>query len=442
MVNNCVSSCAPTITMCHTSFKCPEFCPEPHLSLRNKIYYCRMELPATNGKRNVLRFSLSTDNYYEASQMIKDIKQYLKNISMLDQLYKRLTLEKIYTNTNDSTNSSYVYVLSKDNDVELLKNIKSLYDDCMIKDLDDDLEYYKLDTQAQIISSRSDMKRVERFNPCNMQEANVWKRCLWNVAYIKKVLDKVGQIITQIQNILYPQDMIPPQAQSLPQPSPQPLSVQNISVAPSIPHHTIQEVLDILAIDLKHNVSKDTLTRKLQDITKVLSNAGINIDDNYDKLNNKKTINEIEISIKGIKKIGAKAINRRILSMNEFIKSANKLEPDYYQLYQLDHIQIKKGTASKISKTYLPFTQEELVQMFDPEYKIFKKHPDIFWACMIALYCGARTNGATTLRYTDIVDQGGIKCFDFKLDDDSDVEDPDYDPFKKLKNAEIGRAHV
>ncbi|MBR1680448.1 hypothetical protein IJ707_01510, partial [bacterium] len=93
-----------------------------------------MELPATNGKRNVLRFSLSTDNYYEASQMIKDIKQYLKNISMLDQLYKRLTLEKIYTNTNDSTNSSYVYVLSKDNDVELLKNIKSLYDDCMIKD--------------------------------------------------------------------------------------------------------------------------------------------------------------------------------------------------------------------------------------------------------------------------------------------------------------------
>ena len=52
---------------------------------------------------------------------------------------------------------------------------------------------------------------------------------------------------------------------------------------------------------------------------------------------------------------------------------------------------------------------------------------------MIALYCGARTNGATTLRYTDIVDQGGIKCFDFKLDDDSDVEDPDYDPYIKYK---------
>ena len=79
MVKNCVTSCVPTITMCHTSFKSPEFCPEPHLSLRNKIYYCRMELPVTNGKRNILRFSLSTGNYYEALQMIKDILS-LRNI--------------------------------------------------------------------------------------------------------------------------------------------------------------------------------------------------------------------------------------------------------------------------------------------------------------------------------------------------------------------------
>ena len=310
-----------------------------------------MELPATNGKRNILRFSLSTDNYYEASQMIKDIKQYLNNISRLDQLYKRLTLEKIYTNTNDSTNSSYVYVLSKDNDVELLKNIKSLYDECMLDDLNSDLEYYKLNTQAQIISSQADIKNVEHFNPWSVDGGKVWKKCLWQIDHIKKVLDKVGKIIVQIQNILYPQDMIPPQAQPLLQTSPQPLSVQNISVAPSIPHHTIQEVLDRLAIDLKHNVGRDTLTRKIQDIQSVLSNAGINIDDNYDKLNNQKTINEIEISIKGIEKIGAKAINRRILSMNEFIKSANKLEPEYYKLYHLDHIQIKKGTASKASKS-------------------------------------------------------------------------------------------
>lgn len=422
--------------MCHTSLKSPEFCPEPHLSLRNKIYYCRMELPATKGKRNVLRFSLSTDNYYEASQMIKDIKQYLKNISRLDQLYKRLTLEKIYTNTNDSTNSSYVYVLSKDNDVELLKNIKSLYDDCMINDLDDNLEYYKLDTQAQIISSRSDVKRVERFNPCNMQEANVWKRCLWNVAYIKKVLDKVGQIITQIQNIFYPQDMIPPQAQSLPQTSPQPSSVQHI---PVIPHHTIQEVLDRLAIDLKLTVGKETAERKFSAIKKILFGMGISLDDDYNKLNNQKTINEIETNIKGIAKLGAKAINHRILSINEFIKSANKLEPEYYKLYTLDNIPIKKGTAAKISKTYLPFTQEELMKIFDPKYKIFKKHPDIFYSVLIALLCGARTNGATTLRYTDIRDQDGIKCFDFKVDDDSDVEDSDYDPIKKLKSASTVR---
>jgi len=434
MVNNCVSSCAPTITMCHTSLKSPEFCPEPHLSLRNKIYYCRMELPATNGKRNVLRFSLSTDNYYEALQMIKDIKQYIEKINQLNRLYGQLKMEKRYVQNSNST-VAYDNVVSKDNDVELLKQIKSLYDDCFRNDLDNDLLLYRLTTKEKIQDCRNESDNRQDI-PIDYDGDARWRKCKSNIIQIRNVLDKVGKIIVQIQNILYPQDMIPPQAQSLPQTSPQPSSVQHI---PVIPHHTIQEVLDRLEINLKRSVTKDTLDRKLKAVEKILSGMGITLYDDYSKLNNQKTINEIETNIKGIAKLGAKAINHRILSINEFIKSANKLEPEYYKLYTLDNIPIKKGTAAKISKTYLPFTQEELIKIFDPKYKIFKKHPDIFYSVLIALLCGARTNGATTLRYTDIRDQDGIKCFDFKVDDDSDVEDSDYDPIKKLKSASTVR---
>lgn len=422
MVKNCDTKWDSCIKIYQPSIKYPE----PHLLLRYRTYYCRLELPKINKKRKFLRFSLHTENYYWASQMIKDIQKYIQNVYLLDHLYNYLVIEKMYTDANDSTRQSYVTVLGNDNDVELLKRIKSLYDECTL----DDFEYYKLTTRAQGIISGDAKEKVEHFNPWNIDGGKIWKRYICKIDQVKKVLDKVGNIIIQIHNIIYHQATISAQNQILLQT----LSTQ-MPVTKSIIHHTVKEVMDRLEIDLKRKVGKDTLKRKIQDIQNVLSNAGISVDDNYDKLNNQKTINEIETSIKGIVKIGVKAINRRILSMNEFIKSAHKLEPDYYRLYTIEQIYVKKSAASNQPKTYLPFTKEELIKMFDPKYEIFKKHPQIFFSVLMGLYCGCRSNGATTLRYTDIVEVEGIKCFDFKLDDDSNVEDPDYDPIKKLKTA-------
>ena len=323
MVKNCDTKWDSYIKIYNPSIKSPE----PHLLLRYRTYYCRLELPKINKKRKFLRFSLHTDNYYWALQMIKDMQKYLQNIHLLDHLYNYLAIEKMYTNANESTRQSYVLVLSKDNDVELLRRIKSIYDDCTL----DDFEYYKLTTQ---------------FNPWNIDGGKIWKRYICKIDHVKKVLDKVGNIIIQIHNIIYHQATISTQNQILLQT----LSTQ-IPVTKSIIQHTVKEVMDRLEIDLKRKVGKDTLKRKIQDIQSVLSNAGISIDDNYDKLNNQKTINEIETSIKGIVKIGVKAINRRILSMNEFIKSAHKLEPDYYRLYTIEQIYVKKSAASNQPKT-------------------------------------------------------------------------------------------
>lgn len=427
MVKNCDTKWDSCIKIYHPSIKYPE----PHLLLRYRTYYCRLELPKINKKRKFLRFSLHTENYYWASQMIKDIQKYLQNVYLLDHLYNYLVIERIYIDANDSTRQSYVTVLGNDNDVELLKRIKSLYDECTL----DDFEYYKLTTRAQGMISGDTKEKVEHFNLWNIDGGKIWKRHLYKIDPVKKVLDKVSNIIIQIHNVLYHQATLSPQ---LPQTLYQTLPTQ-MPTTKSVIHHTVKDVMDRLEIDLKHKVTKDTLVRKFQDIQSVLSKVSISIDDDYDKLNSQKTINEVETSIKGISKIGAKAINRRILSMNEFIKSANKLEPEYYKLYKIEQIYVKKSAASNKPKTYLPFTQEELIQMFDPKYTIFKKHPDIFYSVLIALFCGARTNGGTTLRYTDIINKEGIQCFDFKLDDDSDVEAPDYDPIKKLKTADSVR---
>ena len=134
MVKNCDTKWDSCIKIYQPSIKSPE----PHLLLRYRTYYCRLELPKINKKRKFLRFSLHTENYYWASQMIKDIQKYIQNVYLLDHLYNYLVIEKMYTDANDSTRQSYVTVLGNDNDVELLKRIKSLYDECTL----DDFEYY------------------------------------------------------------------------------------------------------------------------------------------------------------------------------------------------------------------------------------------------------------------------------------------------------------
>jgi hypothetical protein len=175
--------------------------------------------------------------------------------------------------------------------------------------------------------------------------------------------------------------------------------------------------------------------RAKKEIEKLLFDVGINLDGLYDEINNQKAINQIEEYIINIPKIGAKARNRRIRHINNLVTTANKIEPDLYEKYSIDTISEKGNSAQIQHNTYLPYSNAELIKIFNPEEKIFKRHPDIFYGILIGMYCGGRTNGATTLRYTDITDDNeeGIKCFDFKMDE-PDV-DPDEDTLKKLKNS-------
>ena len=190
----------------------------PHLYLNGRIFWCRFELPKVNGKRRFKRFSLRTDNYYEARQMIIDMQKYIEKIHQLSRLYHQLKIEKIYAKDNNAV-VAYDYVLSKDNDVELLKQVKSLYDDCFRDDLDESIETYKYKTKSQITATilskataeqLQDPEYVKHIRICNDEDGDrMWKKCMFDICDIKKTLKEVGEIIIQIQNVLSPQAIVP-----------------------------------------------------------------------------------------------------------------------------------------------------------------------------------------------------------------------------------------
>lgn len=432
MAKNCDSSCDSSTSMCHNLRKSPE--PNFHIFLRNNVYYVRYEVEAVNEKRKFIRFSLHTKNYYEARQMIQDMRQYMQKVRQLDECYKKLRLEKHYI-TNGGVTVFDSYILSKDNDIELLKRVKSLYDDCFLEDIDDELEDYKLNTQAQLISNRNKVEKIMWFSPSTLEEHRVWPQCLRNATYVKNVLAKVGQIIIEIQNVLSPQEP------ALSHESPKTSLIQNKQLLETdqtdAPRHTIQEIIDHMCILLSDRVGANGLKRKRQDIEKILSKLGISTDEDYSKLNSPKVINQIYDVIIKIPNVAPKTHNRMILCINSLTASAHKLEPDYFKEFNLTLRRETSQTASSQEKAYEPFSNNELIKIFNPKEKFFIKYPDIFYSCLIAMYCGGRTNGITTLRYTDIVEEHDIKCFKFQPEDKD--ENPNIADIKRLKTKATAR---
>ena len=241
----------------------------------------------------------------------------------------------------------------------------------------------------------------------------------------KNICKSAEAVIIQAQNILnFSNALVSHQG-----------SKQNIVEEPNykefeVPHHTIQEVIERMKIDLRHNMSEYEITRKQQDIAKALGTVNIKLSNDYSEINNQKMINQIEANIKDEAKIKAKTTNRKLRSIRYLIESAHKLEPEYYKVHNISLLSEKRPIATKERKEYLPYRKDELIKIFNKNNPVFKKYPDIFWACMVALYCGARTNGATTLRYDDIVTEDNIMCFDFKITEEDEKVD-----IKKLKTS-------
>ena len=175
---------------------------------------------------------------------------------------------------------------------------------------------------------------------------------------------------------------------------------------------------------LKANNCDDEKRRKKNTITKLLQAVGISLDDDYAKFHNADTISAISKVV--VDQADAKGDYKRkqLRYIKELATCGSNIDSDFYKISVINNLPNVEKTKKSEKKPHQPYSNEQLLEMFNPKHTYFKEHPDAFWACMIALFTGARANSAITLQYDDVFEKDGIWCIQF-------IENH---PIKHLKN--------
>ena len=319
-----------------------------HLWLRNNIFYYRVELPRVNNKRRYMRMSLHTNNFYEAREMIKNMTTSNKwPFDELRRLFNNLIFEQDSGNGNGNVDMLSPFQMQK----RLSKRNKP----------EDISQLYVLGTLAK---------------QSNQMSLNPEDRAL-----IKKFIEMQPMLEAFINN--------------------QPASSNN-STKPS---RTISSVLD--AMLLKGNNCQAEQKNKRNIITKLLNKVELTLEDDYSSFHNVKTIEEISRYIINLEAKGD--LKRKYLRyVKELATCGSNIDSDCYKINVINNLPNIEKTKKAEKNPHLPYSQEQLLEMFNPKHDYFKKHPDAFWVCLIALFTGARANSAITLQYDDIVEKNGI----------------------------------
>ncbi len=187
------------------------------------------------------------------------------------------------------------------------------------------------------------------------------------------------------------------------------------------PECTIQEIMD--AMLLKANTKHDTNRRKINSLNKMFETVKLTPKSLYTDFHDVKIIQTITQHLINKSDISDKNKQMQLSYIKEFVTCAHNMYPSAFPLnIILNMPNIKKKTKAK--NPHLPYTNEQLYEIFNPERDFFQKNPDCFWTCLIGLFTGARINAALTLQYADIINENGIDCICFQSNH----------PAKKLKN--------
>ena len=343
-----------------------------HLYLRNKIFYYRVELPRVNHKRRYQIISLHTQNYFEAREKIKQMVTIEEKFTRLRQLYNNLIFEEDTDSFNPfgsyglgSTFSSSK--LSKRNRTEDVTELLTLYHE---------------------INSKLDklVKISEEY---------------------ETLLNKIKNIEGTIEEFIGPVNTLLAESKSI--------GKKNL-IALQTPKCTIGQVLDNLLLQKSASTKNRYQTRIKQTIVNLLKSVGLSLDDDYAKFHNVSMIQKLSENI--VRNSSTKNDRKKayVNYLKELARVGNNINPDAYKTNILNLFPKISGTRKIDKNPHKPYEKDKLLEMFDPKHDYFKKNPDAFWACMIALFTGARINAAITLQYKDILNQNGIPCIQFLSD--------------------------
>lgn len=346
--------------------KCKANCQaNDNLYLRNNVFYYMKELPRQNGKRRYFIKSLHTKNYYEALEKVKIMKNYsVENyvdieslILATEQLAQTMAFDE-YEEEIDCGGQTMVRkqrYISPQNDP---KKIHALIE-----------TYLKIKERKPYISNKVILQRMCRLE--NMME--------------KVLLELHQQNKTQTHGGGKPTEK-----------------------------HTVEEIVDAWII--RENNGNAEQTKKRSFFKHMTKKLGLTMQSDYADFNSEDKINDIIQEIQTNKKWSTDATKaKKIGYLKSLYNFANREYPDLYRDFTNRYPTYKKG----ISKNpHMPYSDQNLKEIFNPKHDHFKKNPDDFWVILMGLFTGARTNAATTLKYKDIVNVDDYPCIHFNNDDD------------------------
>ena len=415
---------------------CGTFGPKPRIILRKNIFYYMIELPYVNGKRRFFRESLHTDNYFEARQIVKmwiaqglnmrtpkfpvfeypsdrqmyDMKKQAKSIYKSGNLWPeiRRLVERMHFDTPNikmctvsKLDPLEPFELSKSNDPKTVE---------MLLELDPYAQREMIIKEREIAVLKREMAIAEREQKQAEREQQFYQK-QQEFADMQKTYQQMQYVKSASIDFLQNQNVIQP-----------------VKPNKKLDLITIQSVLNRFAF--KCGETKEETQRKQKIITKYSTESGLTLDDDYSKFHNATTLTTIFDLIINNPDTKGDQKRKHARWIKEFVNFAAQVHPDLYKTNILAYLPDIEGTKKSEKTPHDPYSEEQLMQIFNPEYKFFEKHPDFYWGCMIALFTGARLNAAFTLQYKDIFQKDGIWCVHF-------VED--YPGVKKLKTEESER---
>ncbi len=335
-----------------------------YLWLRNNIFYYRVELPRVDGKRRYKRVSLHTSNFYEAREKIKIMEN--GGNWPFDEIRR------------------------------LIRNLD------FEPDADSNASFSPSDTMG-LISTFRKRRKLSRWN---------------NRKNIEDLLS-LGSVAEQYtETLLTPKDRellrefvaMKPMFEEF-------LKTTNVSLmktsAPSPkPRHKISDILE--AMLLKGNNCEAEQTRKRNTITKLLGVVGLKLEDDYSKFHTVDTIGAISRHV--IAQVDMKGdMKRKLLRyIKEFANCGIITDPDNYKANVILNLPKIEKTRKSERNPHKPYTEEQLLEIFNPKHTYFKENPDAYFVCLIALFTGARANSALTLQYDDVLVKDGIDSIYFR----------------------------
>lgn len=180
---------------------------------------------------------------------------------------------------------------------------------------------------------------------------------------------------------------------------------------PKVVKHTVGEILTSMAKTA--NNEKAESDRKYPAIKKLIQDVGLGLDSDYMDFYKPEIMHKIGNSVRNMPNVKSGTQRKYIQYVVQLIKHAHILEPDTYKENLIQILSKFEKTPKSQQKPHMPYTDDQLLEMFDPKYDFFKKNPEQFWTAMITLFTGLQQNAAMPLQYGDVLKKDGLDCIQF-----------------------------